>query len=277
MNCRADYRLTPNQWDMLLQCNAISHWLVANLESALNCYRAEVSFMWVAIPFVYIYVGGLYIIQDNIRLYSVFWELYAWFTFSYNFYPRPIWAGGFFQALHCLSVHLLWWRHQMETFYALLALCEGNSPVTGEFPSQRPVTRSFDVFFDLCLNKQLSKPSRRWWFQMPLHSLWCHCNASVHSAFTTILQHLIFNGSPSYLMQLLTLVEAWTLLIMESVLIFMYTVVQRNFMTNLTNWCLVPAFITCLQAVIFNTLRPRQNGRHFPDNTFKRIFLNENV
>ena len=41
-----------------------------------------------------------------------------------------------------------WWRHQMETFSALLAICAGNSPVPGEFPSQRPVTRSFDVFFD---------------------------------------------------------------------------------------------------------------------------------
>ena len=40
-----------------------------------------------------------------------------------------------------------WWRHQMETFSALLALCVGNSPVSGEFPTQRPVTRSFDVFF----------------------------------------------------------------------------------------------------------------------------------
>ena len=37
----------------------------------------------------------------------------------------------------------------METFSALLALCARNSPVTGEFPAQRPVTRSFDVFFDL--------------------------------------------------------------------------------------------------------------------------------
>ena len=35
-----------------------------------------------------------------------------------------------------------WWRHQMETFTALLAICAGNSPVTGEFPAQRPVTRS---------------------------------------------------------------------------------------------------------------------------------------
>ena len=45
------------------------------------------------------------------------------------------------------------WRHQMEIFSTLLAICEGNSPVTGEFSSQRPVTRSFDVFFDLRLNK----------------------------------------------------------------------------------------------------------------------------
>ena len=41
--------------------------------------------------------------------------------------------------------------HQMETFSALLALCAGNSPVNGEFPVQRPVTRSFGIFFDLRL------------------------------------------------------------------------------------------------------------------------------
>ena len=45
----------------------------------------------------------------------------------------------------------------METFSALLALCVGNSSVTGEFPAQRPVTRSFDVSFDLHLNKRLNK------------------------------------------------------------------------------------------------------------------------
>ena len=49
----------------------------------------------------------------------------------------------------------------METFSALLALCAGNSTVIGEFPSQRPVTRSFDVFFDLRLHKRLSKQLRR--------------------------------------------------------------------------------------------------------------------
>ena len=48
-------------------------------------------------------------------------------------------------------------RHQMKTMSALLALCEGDSPVTGEFPSQKPVTHSFDIFFQLRLNKRLTK------------------------------------------------------------------------------------------------------------------------
>ena len=52
----------------------------------------------------------------------------------------------------------------METFSALLNLWAGNSPVTGEFPSQRRVTRSLDIFFDLRLNKRLSKQSWGWWF-----------------------------------------------------------------------------------------------------------------
>ena len=69
-----------------------------------------------------------------------------------------------------------WWRHQMETFSALLAICAGNSPVPGEFPAHRPVTRSFDVFFDLRLNKRLSKQSWGWWFETLSHPLWRHRN-----------------------------------------------------------------------------------------------------
>ena len=41
--------------------------------------------------------------------------------------------------------YISWWRHQMKTFSVLLALCAGNSPVTGEFPSLRPVTQSSDL------------------------------------------------------------------------------------------------------------------------------------
>ena len=64
----------------------------------------------------------------------------------------------------------------METFSALLAICAGNSPVPGEFHAQRPVTRSFDVFFDLRPSKQLSKQSWGWWSETPSSSLWRHRN-----------------------------------------------------------------------------------------------------
>ena len=87
-----------------------------------------------------------------------------------------------FSVAACIKLWCSWWRHQMETFSALLAICMGNSPVTGEFPSQKPVTRSFDVFFDLHLNKQLSKQSWRRWFETPSCSLWHHCN--VHDDVT---------------------------------------------------------------------------------------------
>ena len=69
-----------------------------------------------------------------------------------------------------------WWRHQMEPFTPLLAFCAVNSPVIGEFPAQRPVTRSFDVFFDLRLNKQLSKQLWGWWFETQSCPSWRHCS-----------------------------------------------------------------------------------------------------
>ena len=78
--------------------------------------------------------------------------------------------------LHNLKCHLSWWRHQMETFSALLAICSGNSPVTGEFPAQRAASRSFDVFFYPRLNKWLSEQSRCWWFETSSRPLWRHYN-----------------------------------------------------------------------------------------------------
>ena len=76
-------------------------------------------------------------------------------------------------------VAITWRRHQMEIFSALLAICAGNSPVPGEFPTQRPVTWSFDVFFDLSLNKRLSKQWWGWWFETPSCPLWCHHNDTI--------------------------------------------------------------------------------------------------
>ena len=91
-----------------------------------------------------------------------------------------IWAhrdqNAHWQFIVTICFLMAWWRHQMETFSALLAICAGNSPVPGEFPTQRPVTRSFDVFFDLCLNKRLSKQSWGWWFVTLSCPLWRHRN-----------------------------------------------------------------------------------------------------
>ena len=92
-----------------------------------------------------------------------------------------------------------WWRHQMKTFSALLAICAGNSPVPGEFPSQWPVTRSFDVFFDLRLNKRLSKQSWGWWFETLSRPLWRHCNKQIfvlmqsHANIFYEVIHSVFN------------------------------------------------------------------------------------
>ena len=80
-----------------------------------------------------------------------------------------------FRCNYCKGI-IAWWRHQMEKFSALLAICAGNSPVTGEFLAQKPVTRSFDVFLDLRLNKRLSKQSWGWWFETLQRPLWRHSN-----------------------------------------------------------------------------------------------------
>ena len=64
----------------------------------------------------------------------------------------------------------------METFSALLAICTRNSTVIGEIPSQKPVTRNGDIFFDLRLNKRFSKQSKRQWFETQPRPLWHHCN-----------------------------------------------------------------------------------------------------
>ena len=86
--------------------------------------------------------------------------------------------------------NLSWWRHQMETLSAFLALCAGNSPVTGEFLSQRQVTRSFDVFFDLHPIKRFSKQSWTWLFEMPWCPLWRYCNVKWDKVPHSLHQHI---------------------------------------------------------------------------------------
>ena len=77
-----------------------------------------------------------------------------------------------------------------------LAIFAGNSLVPGEFPAQRPVARSFNIFFDLRLNKRLSQQSWGWRFETLLHPLWHHCNVLYILSlrlqtpyYTTVLGH----------------------------------------------------------------------------------------
>ena len=100
-------------------------------------------------------------------------------------------SGHFLRRSPKPYIYKTWWRHQTETFSAFLAICAGNSPLTSEFLAQRPVTRSFDVFFVLRRNKRLSKQWWGWWFETPSRPLWCHCNV------WGLLQYTIFSRNTS--------------------------------------------------------------------------------
>ena len=121
---------------------------------------------------------------SNVEIVSMPWRHHVQCKITYTFHLSMWrWKASDIHGVHTHKQRAsnaenvsIWWRHQMETFSALLALCVGNSPVTGEFPSQRPVTRSFDVFFDLRLNKRLSKQSWGWWFETLSRPLWRHRN-----------------------------------------------------------------------------------------------------
>ena len=95
---------------------------------------------------------------------------------------------------HHSNVTQAWWLHLMELFSALVALCEGNPPVTGGFPPQRPVRGSFDNFVDLRLKKRLSKQSRRRWFETASRSSWYPCNEMVCFGHVKCTFYMILNA-----------------------------------------------------------------------------------
>ena len=102
-----------------------------------------------------------------------------------------------FKTMH-LNMLSAWRRHQMETFSALLAICAG----TGEFPAKRPVTRSFDVFFDLRLNKRWSKQSWGWWFETLSYPSWRHSYVQNIRYFVHVLMITKFIKSRSRMKRL---------------------------------------------------------------------------
>ena len=121
-----------------------------------------------------------------------------WYSTKYYMYTFPVnklnlvWYG----SINRLATL---WRHQMETFSALLAICAGNSLVPGEFHAQRPVTRSFGVFFDLHPNKLLSKHSCGCWFDMLPRPSWRHrseLTVILRSPSGEIVNRLLFSSRP---------------------------------------------------------------------------------
>ena len=139
-----------------------------------------------------------------------------------------------------------------------MALCERNSPVTGEFLSQRPVTWSIDGFFDLRLNKQLSKQLRHWWFEMPSHSLWCHCNGR------GIIENVI----------VFWWVCVFNLIQHDTVWILFFCLKDEFWRCSLflCGRMISSAYICSYKTVHYiNTFRLRQNGCHFADDIFKQI------
>ena len=90
------------------------------------------------------------------------------------------WCGFSTLWLNCGSyVWFLWYSPNMISngyIFRVTSHLWGNSPVTGEFLAQRPVTRSFDAFFDTRMNTLLSKQSWGWWFKTPSRPLWRNCN-----------------------------------------------------------------------------------------------------
>ena len=93
---------------------------------------------------------------------------YNRFKYAGTIRHRP-WLGDLSRKVH---EDVIKWKH----FPRYWPFVRGNPPVIGGFPSQRPVTRSFDVFFDLRQNNRLSKQSQGWWFETPPSPLWRHCN-----------------------------------------------------------------------------------------------------
>ena len=165
---------------------------------------------------------------------------------------------------------------------ALLAICAGNSPVSGEFPSQRPVTRNFDIFFDLRLNKRLTRQSWGWWFETVSRPLWRQCNEALLLNKVTSTS-MVFDNNPN---AFIVPQEQGTLSHGKAFyIIFLYDgnlLVIRGFPSHKGSVVcgIGVSFVGSLNKIVainnnrvrFNTLRHGQNFYHFADDIFKCIF-----
>ena len=134
------------------------------------------------------------------------------------------------------NVFIAWWRHQIDAISAVSTLW--NPPVADGFPSHRPVTRNFDVFVDVRVNKRLRKQSRCRWFETPWCSWWRHCNGALS----------LWEDEPAK-----------------------KTDPSRRQTRRETNGP------TTFTSSLFHILRPKQNIHHLVDDIFKLLLLFENI
>ena len=132
-----------------------------NIKLAINVY--VLSIIYLCIKSVY----GVHIWKPFSSLLDSSW----WYPKNWG---RGLWLFALQIRVNCASISKLFWNH--DDVIKWKHLPRYRSLVQGEFHSQRPVTRCFDVSFDLYLNKSLSKLTWVWRFEAPLRSLWLHCN-----------------------------------------------------------------------------------------------------
>ena len=104
----------------------------------------------------------------------------SWECYFGVYFPR-------FEAMRKINTNMMT-SSNGNIFRVTGTLC-GKFTGPGEIPAQRPVTRNFDVFFDLRLNKRLSTQPWGWWFETPPWSLWCHCNETNTPEGTQTVRH----------------------------------------------------------------------------------------
>ena len=152
---------------------------------------------------------------------SLIWGMGGWLTWnerdvSRSFmtmtvtYGKPWWGGWMYHIVTGVtsdvgvpSTYLVYWLWCDRSVAYMITSSNGNifhvtGPLCGEFtgpgefPAQRPMTRSFDVFFHLCLNKRFSKQPQGWWFETPPWSLWLQCNEKSSCDIIVIVNSALF-------------------------------------------------------------------------------------
>ena len=109
-------------------------------------------------------------VKMNIFLCNIFFMITSWYSLQMQ-------RGVFF--LLVAQRRFSWWRHQMETFSAILALCAGTLPVQVDSPHKAQWRGALMVSFICTWINNWVKKTRGWWFETPPWSLWRQCNVEM--------------------------------------------------------------------------------------------------